>query len=116
MASYPLLVCKDGFTVSCQASSRNYSIPKNDTGPYEACELGFPSEVDSLILPWAEDQRDPCGTVYGYVPAAVIDALVLKHGGLESGRLPPFLRDWKYSAELAEELNRLNESEQRGGW
>ncbi len=41
----PSLVCKDGATVSVQASQYHYSTPRNDRGPYSHVEAGFPSVI-----------------------------------------------------------------------
>ena len=86
---YKPLVCVDGFTVSVQASETNYCAPRNNTGPYTAVELGFPSQPDPLIAKWAEDNQNPTATVYGWVPTVVLFQLIEKHGGIQSGELPP---------------------------
>ena len=86
---YKRLVCKSGFSVSVQASERNYCEPKNNVGPYTAVELGFPSNEEPLIKRYAEDPGDPTGTVYGWVPTTVLFELIEKHGGIEGGELPP---------------------------
>ena len=82
-------VCKDGFSMSVQASRTNYCSPRNDIGPYDSVEVGFPSQQESLLMPWCEDPGAPCDTVYGYVPALVIWEVINKHGGHASGNLPP---------------------------
>ena len=99
-----MLEMKSGFSVSCQASERNYSSPRNDSGPYTEVELGYPSAPDPLIIGYAEDPDDPTGTVYGYVPGYVVTALVMKHGGLVSGEMPPMEMGATYAAGLAEAL------------
>ena len=101
------LEMKSGFTVSCQASERNYCTPRNDTGPYEAVELGFPNSPDPLIIGYAEDADNPTQTVYGWVPAHVVTALIMKHGGLVDGEVPPFVQDSEYAAGLAEIMNEI---------
>ena len=86
---YKTLVCNDGFSMSVQASRTNYCTPRDDFGPYDSVEVGFPSQEESLLMPWCEDPGDPCGTVYGYVPSLVIWDVVNKHGGHADGELPP---------------------------
>ena len=81
------VVCADGFKVSIQASKMHYSIPRDNVRAYRACELGYPSEADDLIKEYAEGE-DYTDTVYGYVPAKVIQALLEKHGGIVSGECP----------------------------
>jgi hypothetical protein len=87
--NYKRLVCKSGFNVSVQASERNYCTPRNNTGPYTEVELGFPSSPEPLIARFAEDPGAPTETVYGWVPTTVLFQLIEKHGGIESGELPP---------------------------
>jgi hypothetical protein len=90
------VVCADGYTISIQASEFTYCSPRT-TGcvdGYIACELGFPSEADELINKYAEptafgsEDIDYTATVYPYVPAHVIQALLAKHGGMVSGECP----------------------------
>ena len=88
--SRPYLKCKDGFTISCQASETHYCTPRENGLPakkYESWELGFPSEHDVLIEEYAEGhgwdtELDYTQTVYGWVPTAIIYQLIEKHGGL----------------------------------
>lgn len=74
--------CADGFSVSVQAMRSAYCLPRDDYGPWVSFELGFPSAPDELIAEYAEDPSDPTGTVYGYVPADVVEALIQRHGGI----------------------------------
>ena len=82
------LTCKDGFVVSVQASSAHYSSPRDDGGPYHCFELGYPSAADDLISEYAENAEKPTDTVYGYVPLAVVLALLEKHGGVPAFEVP----------------------------
>ena len=77
------LQCADGFSMSVQARELAHCSPRNDEGPWWKAEIGFPSEAESLIMEWAEDPEDPTGTVYGYVPVDIIDAVVARHGGVK---------------------------------
>ena len=88
MAFRKPVVFADGFSISIQASSAHYSVPRAKARAYRACELGYPSEADDLIKEYAEDETDYTDTVYGYVPAKIIQALVEKHGGIVSGECP----------------------------
>ncbi len=78
------LECTDGFSMSVQASSGHYCFPR-ETGKYNYSEfeLGYPSEVEPLIIKWAEQAKKPTDTVYGYVPAEVIDEVIEKHKGIK---------------------------------
>ena len=75
--------CADGFSVSVQASSFHYCDPRTNTDAYSSVELGFPSQPDELILPYAEDAENPTQTVYGHVPVYVVQNLIEKHGGFK---------------------------------
>lgn len=80
---YPLVHCKDGFTISVQASRHHYCTPRIDgADKYDAVELGFPSNEDSLITEYAEDPDTPTDSVYGYVPVEIVNKLIEKHGGI----------------------------------
>lgn len=78
--------CADGFTMSVQATYGHYCRPRvSDATLYEAVEVGYPSEPDALLTPFAEcPEGNLTQTVYGYVPVTVVDEVVAKHGGLVS--------------------------------
>lgn len=59
-----LIVCRDGFSLSVQASHTHYCSPKNDTGPWTTVEVGYPSAPPELIQEFAEDGKRPTKTVY----------------------------------------------------
>lgn len=75
------ILCRDGFSLSIQASEFHYCEPRNNQRPYTHVEVGFPSEREELLMPYAEDQEHPTETVYGWVPRSVIEAVILKHNG-----------------------------------
>ena len=88
------VVCADGFSVSIQASEGNYCSPRNDFGPWESVECGFPTAKDPVLEEYAEDPEAPIEggqvqTVYGWVPSAVIEKIIASHGGLVEGECPP---------------------------
>ena len=79
----PRTVCKDGFSMSVQASEFHYCEPRNNAGPYTHLEVGFPSDYEELLLPYAEMYMDGEDTgIYPRVPAEVVEAIISKHGGL----------------------------------
>ena len=84
-AQAPLVVCADGFTMSVQASQFHHCAPRQllKSGEYDAWEIGFPSSPEDLILSFAAEADKPTDTVYGYVPTAIVDAVIEKHGGLK---------------------------------
>jgi|TARA_B100001964_G_C13693092_1_gene362636 hypothetical protein len=79
----PHVVCKDGFTMSVQAGQSLYSTPRDVVDSYEEVEIGFPSEEELLIEDFAEDNKNLCDTVYGYVPYKIVDQVIEKHGGID---------------------------------
>jgi hypothetical protein len=89
---YEQVVCADGFSMSVQASPGSYCRPKNNVGPYESVEVGFPSSYDYYLQPHAEDPDNPTGTVYGWVPADTVIMCIDAHGGMVSGELPPLVK------------------------
>jgi len=83
-----MVKCNDGFTFSAQNHFATYCNSKEAKSMKEITdmELGFPSQADDLIAPYANATE--YGTpltqdVYGYTPIDVIIALVNKHGGLK---------------------------------
>ena len=83
----PKIVCEDGFTMSVQVGYSLYSTPKKVAKRYSAVEIGFPSEHEPLIEEYAEtfhqeDETDYTDTVYPYVPVAIVDKVLKKHGGI----------------------------------
>ena len=83
----PHVVCKDGFKMSVQAGQSLYSSPRDVADSYEEAEVGFPSAEESLLTSSAENEENLCGTVYGYVPCAVIDAVIVRHGGIDESKI-----------------------------
>ena len=79
----PIIVCKDGFKMSVQASETHYCEPKGFADEYSEVEIGFPSDLESLIMDYCEDDEKPCDTVYGYVPVELVDRVIEKHGGID---------------------------------
>mgnify|MGYP003149796565 CR=1 FL=1 len=84
------VVCKDGFTMSVQASEYSYCSPRiNGAERYLSVEVGFPSEKEELLMEWAEDPETPTNTVYPFVPAQTVALVCAKHGGITEGNAPP---------------------------
>ena len=84
------VVCADGFRMSVQGNEGAYCEPRlNHQKKYNLVEIGFPSEVEPLLMPWAENQHKPTETVYGYVPVDVVTTVIVKHGGMLEGEVPP---------------------------
>jgi len=83
------VVCADGFSMSVQGNETAYCEPRlNHQKKYNLVEIGFPSEEEPLIMPWAERKDRPTDTVYGYVPVDVVTTVIVKHGGMLEGEVP----------------------------
>ena len=89
---YDMVKCADGFTMSVQASKGSYCSPRDDSGPYDSVEVGFPSSYDFYLHEYAEDPDKPTQTVYGWVPADTVMMCIDAHGGMVSGELPPLVK------------------------
>tara|TARA_R100001463_G_scaffold35623_3_gene77363 strand:+ start:882 stop:1133 length:252 start_codon:yes stop_codon:yes gene_type:complete len=76
----PRIKCKDGFSMSVQDGEHHYAIPG------ETSEVGFPSEIEELLMPYVEDDERPLDTVYAHVPNDIVDKIIEKHGGYDNGK------------------------------
>ena len=64
------VVCADGFSMSVQAHEGAYCTPRTDDAErYTAVEVGYPSEVEDMLMRWCEDSAEPTATVYAWVPS-----------------------------------------------
>ena len=80
------VVCRNGFSVSIQASSGHYCTPRSSYGPWETVELGYPSSHPGRrIAAYGECMSSswPTDTVYAYVPVRLVHDLLRKHGGVK---------------------------------
>jgi hypothetical protein len=81
----PMAICADGFKISIQGgTTSHYCFPRRDCNEYDKVELGYPSQAELALVEWAEDESNLTETVYGYVPIGVIEAVVAKHGGIDT--------------------------------
>ena len=86
----PMIVCRDGFKVSVQASRTHYCQPRDNYGPWFQVELGYPSEGDDRLTEYMDfyssdpdELPDPTNQVYGYVPLDIVLAIFEDHGGID---------------------------------
>lgn len=75
------ITCRDGFSLSVQATHGAYCSPRQNIGPWSSVEVGFPSAEPELIMSYAEQEETPTTTVYGYVPIELVEELIALHGG-----------------------------------
>lgn len=76
--------------MSVQAGAGLYCEPRAnlESGEYTACEVGYPSQKEELLMPYIEDPTKPTEAVYPYVPVEVIEQVIEKHGGWFDARIP----------------------------
>ena len=91
----PRVIFNSGASLSIQASSSHYCLPRADQGPYTHYELANPRGLGAPDLAMLEEyeepsfQEPPSGSgIYPYVPKSVLDKIITRHGGLRVGRLP----------------------------
>ena len=80
-----VIICRDGFRMSVQASKDHACTPRDDLGPYAAVEVGFPSEIEPLLMPFSDTPNIYTSIVpdiYANVPADTIRAVIQYHAGL----------------------------------
>lgn len=78
------IVCKDGETLSVQASELHYSTPRQNKGPYSEVEVGYPSvQPPETWKEFCEDWDKPTQTVYGYIPVNLVEEFIQAHGGID---------------------------------
>lgn len=80
----PRALCRDGFSISIQGgTSFHYCRPRTLCRIFESVELGFPNQVEDLIMRYIDDpESNPLKDVYGFVPIEVVDEMITKHGGI----------------------------------
>lgn len=78
------IVCKDNFTVSVQASKYHYCYPKKTQKYHKSFELMCNISNDKDLLEHYYDGISICS----YVPAVVVEKLILRHGGIDWNKTP----------------------------
>lgn len=83
--------CKDGVSLSIQASRFHYSVPRENVGPYTMVEVGFVENKkgDRVTPPrswrkYTDGDKFP-NDVYGYIPVAFVARFIKAHGGIKTG-------------------------------
>ena len=94
----PFARLADGVKISVQASEFHYATPRDNYGPWSHVEVGCITGTDGKhVTPpseWLEyaDAGELPSDVYGYVPVALVRALINAHGGIKSGEPPALAR------------------------
>jgi len=79
----PRIHCNSGFTMSVQGSTGHYCKPRITANAYDEVEVGFPSEANSKLMPYADKPTIPLDTVYAYVPVSVVQEVIDDNGGID---------------------------------
>ena len=77
------LECVDGFQISVQASSSHYCTPREAHWPWVEVECGYPSQDAPELEEWKDGDDSDGESVFAYVPAHVVEALIASHGGVK---------------------------------
>lgn len=78
------IICNDGFSISVQGGTRgHYCEPRMHCNLYYKVECGYPSEVENLLLEYADNPNNPTNSIYAGVPIDVIEKVIIKHGGIK---------------------------------
>ena len=94
------VICADGFEMSVQAHQTAYCSPRIDNAEkYTSVEIGFPSEVEPMLMEYCDEPGAPLDTVYGYVPVQTVTNVIAKHGGIMSGEVPPGVLDLRVTSD-----------------
>lgn len=82
----PVVVAKDGFSVSLQCHNSNYCASNEGYRRFGhtmvSVEFGFTSIHEELMDKYAESEGDTTGTV-GKIPLDVMENVFQKHGGID---------------------------------
>ena len=77
------ITCKDGFTVSVQASCMHYCYPRKTQKYHTKFELYCDVSNDKDLLEFYYD-----GTICSCVPKGIVEKLILRHGGIDWNLTP----------------------------
>jgi hypothetical protein len=91
----PTVILNSGASLSIQASSSHYCLPREDEGPYTHYELAHPRGLGAPDLAMLEKYEEPSclgdssgSGIYPYVPKEILDKIINRHGGFRVGRFP----------------------------
>lgn len=82
----PRIICRDGVSLSVQASASHYSTPRDNRCDYEEVEVGYPSEMPpkSWGYYFGDDFTPETAThsIYAYIPIDMVQDWIDSHGGI----------------------------------
>lgn len=79
--------CKDGFSISVQASEIHFCTPRNNKGPWTHFELFFNKGEYSDLC----DSFD----ISSHTPLSVVESIIKEHGGIQPDKFEKIRRDLK---------------------
>lgn len=87
--------CKDGVSLSVQASSHTYCQPREDLlGDYTHVELGFIENIDGSAYNPPEFKEWGDGEdIYAYVPIETVIDFINNHGGVDTKGLSQYTQE-----------------------
>lgn len=77
----PPIVCKSGLAMSVQASRHHYCSPRNDVGPWDKVEIGYPNRVLPELKGYGDGLTED-STIYGWVPIELVEKIIEDNGGI----------------------------------
>ena len=93
------VVCRDGTSLSIQASHGHYSLPRSsDCSAYSHVEILHYGKKFPLRWYIQEDG------IHKRVPANVVRKTILQHGGMVGGELPPLVDNIDFIQRIQERL------------
>jgi len=80
LKTYEAIECNDGFTMSVQASSNHYCVPREMTDIENYTHFEVSAEDEPLFKPYVSSDNDH---IFARVPKEIIEKVIEKHGLLK---------------------------------
>lgn len=74
------ICCANGLRLSVQASKHHHCAPRNNVGPWDYLEIGFPNRPLKSLSGYAEDPDNLTETVYNMVPMYMVMDVIERYG------------------------------------
>lgn len=78
IAIRPVIICRDGFAISVQASFVHQSQRCKNSHEYGTVEIAT-NKMESKLEPFKTEYQN----IFGYVPIEFVDDIIDKHGGMD---------------------------------
>ena len=73
----PRIVCKSGLAMSVQASRFHYCSPRDDEGPWDKVEIGYPNKWLTELEEYGDGEN-----IFGFVPIELVEKIIEDNGGI----------------------------------